>query len=300
MSSRVERKDGYVNVSGLNLYYEDFVPDHIEGTIICLHGGPGASHDYLLPLSDLSNFGFRIVLYDQFGCGKSDEQKDTSKFTFDYAVEEVEGVRKQLCPEGKVFLMGSSYGGALALAYSLKYQSALLGMIVSGGLASSRLTIKEMNRLIDDLPEWASSAIRKYDATGDYTHPDYLKATEEFYSRHLIRMNPVPREVRLSLEYAEKRNVYRIMNGPNEFTITGTIRDWDITDQIHKIVIPTLITVGEYDEVTEVVAQEIHKRIKGSIMKVLPNCSHLSMWEDREGYIATLKEFIDSVLSSAK
>ena len=106
----------------------------------------------------------------------------------------------------------------------------------------------------------------------------------------------MPKEVQLSLEYADKRNVYRTMNGPNEFTITGTIRDWDITDQIHKITVPTLITVGEYDEVTEVVAREIHNRIRGSILKVLPGCSHLSMWEDREGYINTLKDFMNSRL----
>ena len=83
------------------------------------------------------------------------------------------------------------------------------------------------------------------------------------------------------------------MNGPNEFTITGTIRDWDITDKIHKITVPTLITVGEFDEVTEVVAREIHNRIRGSKLKVLPGCSHLSMWEDREGYNNTLKDFMN-------
>ena len=153
-----------------------------------------------------------------------------------------------------------------------------------------------MNRLIDNLPSWASSAIKKFGALGEYTNPEYLKAVQEFYSRHLIRINPVPKEVQLSLEYADKRNVYRTMNGPNEFTITGTIRDWDITDQIHKITVPTLITVGEYDEVTEAVAREIHNRIRGSILKVLPGCSHLSMWEDREGYINTLKDFMNDRL----
>jgi proline iminopeptidase len=296
MDIAVKRKDGYVRVNGLGLFYEDFIPEFKKATILCLHGGPGASHDYLLPLADLAKYGYRVLMYDQFGCGRSDELEDKTKFTFDYAVEEVEGVRKKLCSGDRLFLMGSSYGGALALSYSLKYQQNLTGLIVSGGLASSQLTVKEMNRLIDNLPSWASSAIKKFGALGEYTNPEYLKAVQEFYSRHLIRINPVPKEVQLSLEYADKRNVYRTMNGPNEFTITGTIRDWDITDQIHKITVPTLITVGEYDEVTEAVAREIHNRIRGSILKVLPGCSHLSMWEDREGYINTLKDFMNDRL----
>ncbi len=292
MNSGVKRKEGFVEINGLKLFYEEFIPQSVKTTLLTLHGGPGASHDYLLPLSDLAQFGIRVVFYDQFGSGKSEEPEDRSKFSIDYGVEEVEGVRKKLCGGQKIFLMGSSYGGALAFAYAVKYQQNLLGMIISSGLASVPLTVKEMNRLIDNLPQWASSAIKKYGAAGDYNNPEYVKATEEFYSRHLIRIKPIPKEVQTSLEYAMKRNVYRIMNGPNEFTITGTIKDWDITDQISAIKIPTLITVGEYDEVTEVVAREIHKRIDGSVLKVLKNCSHLAMWEDRKGYNDLLKEFI--------
>jgi proline iminopeptidase len=297
MNDSVDHRDGFVEVGGLNLYYEEFNPESPKATVLCLHGGPGMSHDYLMPLSDLADYGYRVLLYDQFGCGKSDELTDTSKFTFEYAVEEVEGVRRKMCNNEKTFLMGSSYGGALALSYALKYQDNLQGMIVSGGLASTHLAVKEMNRLIDDLPEWASAAIKKYSGTKEYFNTEYQRATQEFYSRHLIRMDPIPKEVLTSLEYGEKRNVYKTMNGPNEFTITGTIRDWDITEQLFKITIPTLITVGQYDEVTETVAKEIHNRIKGSKLKVLPGCSHLTMWEDRNGYVNILKEFLDSRLA---
>ena len=155
MENAVERKEGYVRINVLNLFYEDFIPGSKKATILCLHGGPGASHDYLLPLVDLAKYGYRVVMYDQFGCGRSDELEDRTKFTFDYAVEEVEGVREKLCSGERLFLMGSSYGGALALSYSLKYQQNLSGLIVSGGLASTKLTVKEMNRLIDNWPSWA-------------------------------------------------------------------------------------------------------------------------------------------------
>lgn len=292
MSDEIEIEEKYVNVNGLNLFCKKFVPKEIKETLLCLHGGPGMSHDYLLPISDISKQGIEVIFYDQFGCGKSDEPRKESDFTVDYGVEEVEGIRLKLCLGKKIFLMGSSYGGALALAYSIKYQKNLKGLIISGGLASVPLTVREMKKLIDKLPKWASSAIHKYETIGDFSNTEYLNAVDEFYKRHLLRMDKMPEDVRRSLDFGEKRNTYRIMNGPNEFTITGTIHDWDISDRISAIDIPTFITVGEFDEVTPVVAEEIHRKIKSSTLKVFRNCSHLTMWEDREGYNRSLVEFI--------
>lgn len=250
------------------------------------------SHDYLLSLSDLARKGIEVIFYDQFGCGRSEEPKSESDYTIDYGVEEVDGVREFFYPDKKIFLMGSSYGGALALAYSLKYQSNLRGLIVSGGLASVPLTVREMRRLIDKLPKWATAAINKYEKSGEFSNPEYLKAVDEFYRRHLLRLDKMPEDVKRSLEFGNQRKVYNKMNGPNEFTITGTIKDWDVSQKIHSIKIPTLITVGQYDEVTPVVAQEIHKEIQGSILKIFKDCSHLTMWEDRSGYNDVLAGFI--------
>ncbi|MEM0141173.1 MAG: proline iminopeptidase-family hydrolase [Thermoplasmatales archaeon] len=291
---RVKREEGFIDVNGLHIFYRKFIPERSVAKMLCLHGGPGMSHDYLLPLADLANSGIEVIFYDQFGCGRSEEPKEAWKFSIDYGVEEAEEVRKKLAGNQNVFLMGSSYGGALALAYSVKFQDHLKGLIVSGGLASVPLTVKEMNRLIDNLPAWASEAIRKFGSRGEYSNPEYMKAVEEFYKRHLLRIQTMPEEVKASLDYSEKRNVYRIMNGPNEFTITGTIKNWDITDQITKIKIPTLITVGEFDEVTPEVARQIHNRIEGSKMIVFPGRSHLTMWEDRVGYNKALESFIMS------
>lgn len=86
--------------------------------------------------------------------------------------------------------------------------------------------------------------------------------------------------------------VYRIMNGSNEFTITGTISGWDITERISSIKIPTLITTGEYYEVTPKVAEILNNKIDGSELVVFKGCSHLTMWEDRERYNSTLEKFI--------
>ena len=296
----MDHEEGYITAKGLKLYYEKFNARTPFADLLTVHGGPGMSHDYLLPLADLSKSGVNVAFYDQFGCGRSGEPPLKSDFSIDYAVEEVEIVRRTFYGNRKVFLMGSSYGGALSLAYSIKYQDNLLGLIVSGGLASVPLTVREMHRLIDQLPERYRNSIRDAEKRGEYSSPDYLEAVRRFYRNYLLRMDRTPPEVERSLRYAEERNVYKYMNGPNEFTITGTIRDWDISDQIGAIRIPALITVGEYDEVTPVVAEEIHSRIPGSRLKVFRDCSHLTMWEDRKGYNDTLLNFIREISPETK
>ncbi len=286
----MQGKEGYFDINGLKIYYKR-VGDG-EKKLLTLHGGPGMSHDYLLPLAKLADYGITVLFYDQFGCGRSEEPSDISKFTVDYAVEEVEKVRQAAFGSEKVYLYGSSYGGMLALAYSLKYQNNLRALIVSGGLSSVPLTIREMLRLRSKLPRSVQETLKRYEEKGEYNNPEYQKAVDVFYRRHLLRLKSWPDDVMRSLNYAAERKVYSIMNGPNEFTITGTIKDFDITDKINTIKVPTLITVGEYDEVTPKVAMVIHKEIKQSRLKVFKGASHLTMWEKPKAYLNLLKEFI--------
>ncbi len=156
-------------------------------------------------------------------------------------------------------------------------------------------TVKEMQRLINDLPEKYKAAIRKYDQLKDYKNPEYLEAVNYFYKTHLLRLDQMPEAVKRTFEYLEKRKTYEIMNGPNEFTIIGTIKDVDLTDQLKRIAVPTLITVGKYDEVTPNVAELIHKGIRGSRLVLFENSSHMAMWEEREKYLSTVLEFINQV-----
>lgn len=263
-----------------------------QGTVLCLHGGPGASHEYLLPLADLAQFGYRVVLFDQLGCGRSQRPRGTSLYTVEHNVEEVEGLRRAL-KLGRVHLFGSSYGGALVLATALKYQRNLKSLIVASGLASTPLTVREMWRLIDRLPPDVRRTIRRSNAKGDFQNPRYLKAVNAFYRRHLCRLPIWPHEVVQTLENTGL--VYQVMNGPNEFTITGVIADWDVTNQLPRIRAPTLITVGKYDEVTPRVAREIHRGIRGSKLVQFNKSSHLAFWEERPRYIELVRGFLDHV-----
>lgn len=188
---------------------------------------------------------------------------------------------------GRVHLMGSSYGGMLALAYALKYQRNLKSLITTGGIASIPLAIEEMQRLKHELPPAVLRTMARYEAQGAYEDPNYERAVMVFYKRHLLRRKHWPKEQEYTMSHMSKP-VYGTMNGPNEFTIIGNIRYWDVTERLHEVRVATLVTGGRYDEVTPRVARGIHDHIRGSKLVIFEKSSHLAMWEERRRYMRTL------------
>ncbi|MFI5419507.1 MAG: proline iminopeptidase-family hydrolase [Nitrososphaerales archaeon] len=296
MSQSAKPTEGYVNVLGYNLFYQDFVPSTSEknkGTLVCLHGGPGTPHNYLMPLADLSERGYRVVFYDQLGVGKSEMPKNKYMFSIEYGVEELEAFRKEM-NLGKINLFGSSYGGLLAIAYALKYQKNLLSLITAGGLASVPLTVAEMGRLKSKLSPEIRATLEKYEAIGEFENPEYIQAAMVFYRNYICRLPEWPAEVQYSVDNVS-RPVYGLMNGPNEFTIVGNMKYWDATEKLPTIKVPALVTGGRYDEVSPKVARSIHQGIKGSKLVIFPKSSHMAFWEEREKYMRVVGAFLDSI-----
>jgi proline iminopeptidase len=290
----MEDTEGFVPILGYKLYYRAVGPTTAPATILALHGGPGMSHDYLLSLRDLTQWGYRIVFFDQLGCGRSEIPPGTDLFSLEHHVEESEGIRTTL-GLGRVHLIGSSYGGLLALAYAIKYQRHLRSLVTIGGLSDVPFTEAEMNRLVGELPSEEARAIREHGARGEFTHPDYIRATDRFYHTFLCRLPEWPPELTRTLEISSQRPVYAYMNGPNEFTISGTIRDINITPDLPQIKVPTLVTGGRYDEVTPTVAQRIQESIPGARRVTFENSSHTPYWEERERFMSVVAAFLQEV-----
>jgi len=246
----------------------------------------------LLPLAKLASNNFRVVFYDQLGVGGSEKPEDPSLFNIERGAEEVEGVRKAL-DLGKINLLGSSYGGALALQYALKYQQNIKKLIIASGLSSVSETVAEMVRLKTLLPKEAQEVMKKYEQKYAFLHPEYLKAVDLYYRNFLCRLPEWPEHVVRTLNEVSVP-VYFAQNGPNEFTIIGTWKGWDITKRLPEIEVQTLVTVGKYDEVTPKIAETIHHGIGGSLLKVFENSAHLTMWDEEEKYLKTVREFIES------
>lgn len=285
-------EEGFLNFIGYNIYWKSF-GEPLKGNILCLHGGPGATHDYMLPIAWLAERGYRVVFYDQLGCGRSELPKNKALFVPETYVEEVETVRKKL-KLGRPILIGSSWGGMLAIAYCLKYQRNLRAVITVGGLHNVPMTFREMEKMKKKLPPEVLKKIEKYESEGDYENKEYQEAVMVFYKRHLCRLESWPEELKYSLEKISKP-VYYTMNGPNEFSIIGNIRYWDVSDKLQKINVPFLILTGKYDEVSPKVARDMHKLIKNSKIHIFKNSSHLPFWEEKENFKAVVERFLYSI-----
>lgn len=288
------RVEGELVIDGFRLYYVSFGPTSGAPTVLALHGGPGATLDYLLPLSDLVRWGYRVVLFDQLGCGRSEVPPGTAHYTMEHHLLEVEGVREGL-GLGRVHLVGSSYGGLLAIAYALEHAAQLRSLTTVSGLASVPLTITEMRRLIAELPRSVRATIERSESSGATSSPEYQAAANEFYKRHLCRLDPWPAELRETIERMAAGPVYAYMNGPSEFDITGTIRSVDLSGKLGGIAVPTLVLGGRYDEVTPVVAEQIRSGIPGARGVTFEHSSHVAFWEERERFMNVLAGFLRSV-----
>src|SRR2546422_11696198 len=199
---------GRAEVLGYRLAWEAFGAAD-RGTLLCLHGGPGVPHGYLTCLADLASFGYRIVFYDQLGVGASERPRGTSFFTIERGVEEVEGVRKAL-GLGRIHLLGNSYGGMLALAYAIKYQRNLRGLVVASGLPSVPVANVELRRLVRTLPIPVQRTIDRLERREAFGDPAYVRAAMAFYRRHICRLRTWPRELTRSLRDGSVP-VYRTM-----------------------------------------------------------------------------------------
>jgi proline-specific peptidase len=118
----------------------------------------------------------------------------------------------------------------------------------------------------------------------------------EFYRRHVCRLDPWPDcLVRSFTGLREHPEVYLTMQGPNEFVITGTLKDWDITDRLPEIGVRTLITAGRHDEFTPRQAEALHRGIPGSELVTFEESSHMQFAEEPERYREVVAAFLERV-----
>ena len=281
--------EGYVPVDGHRVWYRR-IGEGPGTPLLTLHGGPGASHDYLEPLAALGD-DRPVVFFDQLGGGRSDRPGDPSLWRIDRFCDEVDQVRDALGLH-RVHLFGQSWGGWLAVEYMLTRPLGIAGLVLASTSASIPQFVAEAERLKAALPPETYAIMRRHEADGSLDHPDYLAAVDLFYRRHLCRLDPWPDSLRRGGEELAVSQVYAVMNGPNEFTVTGNLKDWDRIDRLGEIDAPTLITVGRYDEVTPACARTLHDGIAGSRLVVFENSAHSAHLEEQEEYLRVLRGFL--------
>ena len=301
MSQEVSRKEGFISFKGYKVWYR-IIGDHEDLgklPLLCLHGGPGATHDYLEPIEAMAATGRRIIFYDQLGAGNSDHPHNPSLWTVPLFVEELGVVRQALRLE-HVHILGQSWGGMLGMEYALTQPSGLASLIIADSPASMPQWVAEANRLRAELPVDVQETLLKHEATGTTDDPAYQTAMLVFYRRHLCRLDPWPDCVNRTFEKLSKYpEVYNTMNGPSEFHVIGVIKDWDIVDRLGEIHVPTLVLSGQYDEATPLIAETVHHGISGSEWALFENSSHMPHIEETERYLEVLTNFLDRIESQS-
>ena len=285
-------EEGKISVeSGYQIWYRRIGDGGIP--LLILHGGPGAGHDYLETLGDLA-IDRPVIFYDQLGCGKSDQPDDRSLWQMARFVAEVDIVRQALGLE-QVHLLGQSWGGWLAIEYMLTAPAGVASLILASTSAGIPQFVAETKRLKSELPPKVYETMQRYEAAGDYHHPEYEEATLEFYKRHVCRLDEWPEPLLRTVDNLTDNAVYETMNGPNEFMVIGNLKDWDRTDRLGDITVPTLITVGRYDELTPACAKTLHQGISNSQMVVFEESAHLAHLEETGKYLQVVADFLARV-----
>ena len=229
--------------------------------LICLHGGPGVPHNYILPICLIyEDYGIPVLMYDQIGCGAStkfpDKKEDGNFWTPELFMAEIDNVISYFKIK-EYDLFGQSWGGMLAGQYAISQPKGLRKLIVEGGPSDIPTYAKAGLRLRSQLPKDVQDVLDRCEKNGDMESEEYKKAEMFYYLRHLCRVDPWPKELNDAFALVEEDDtVYKTMMGPNEFNPTGTLKDWSITDELHKITEKTvpgglLLMNGQYDTVSD-------------------------------------------------
>jgi L-proline amide hydrolase len=267
-----------------------------KAPVVVLHGGPGATHDYLLSVADLADQGRAVVHYDQLGNGRSTHlpERGADFWTVELFVRELASLLDHLGIADRYHVVGQSWGGFLAQEHALTQPAGLRGLVLADTAASFPEFLAAANRLRADLPPGVDDTLRRHEEAGTTDDPEYAAMCQVFYDRHVCRIVPNPPEVAYAFAQIEADpTVYFTMNGPSEFHVIGSIKDWSVVDRLGEIGYPTLLVSGRYDEATPEVVKTLHDGIEGSEWVLFEESSHLPHVEERERWMAVVGEFLD-------
>ncbi|MEP6509226.1 MAG: proline iminopeptidase-family hydrolase [Gemmatimonadales bacterium] len=262
--------------------------------VILLHGGPGFNSYYLKPLEALGDER-PVIRYDQGGAGKSGTMTDTTKMNIPYFVAELDSLRAHLGYD-KVHLVGHSWGTIVALEYYRAHPEHVASLT----LASAALDVPQWERhageLLKTLPGSIQRIVKAREAEKKFDSPDYQSAIESFYGKYVWLRPDKPNLD--SLMSQVNQDIYTYMQGPSEFTITGTLKNYNSTSFLKNVKVPTLFTVGDVDEADPVTIRKQAAMVPGGEVFVIPNAAHMSTWDNPTAMIAVIRAHLKAADSS--
>ena len=293
-------QEGYVDSHGVLIYYTFFGRGK---PLMVVHGGPGASHDYFLPyLLPLARTN-QVIFIDERGSGRSEKLEDAKQYTDENMADDVEAVRAAL-HLGKMSLLGHSYGGVLAQAYALKYPQNLSHLILCGTFASTREINEALARMKAAMPAEKRARLEQLEKDGLFgkgpiwEHGRYPSeyatlAWGDGYFPFLYGARPDPNYDAQSGNTTTAWDLYRERWGSHgEFIVDGNLTSVEYVDRLSTIHVPTLIMAGDHDESDPKMSREMHEKIAGSQLLILPNSGHMTFVDQPDLFNKTVREFV--------
>jgi pimeloyl-ACP methyl ester carboxylesterase len=255
----------HINSNGARLYVK------VIGSgkpILIMHGGPGADHTTMLSLKPLSNH-FTLIYYDHRcngrSIGASIETVTWENLTFD-----AETIRKTLCID-KWAVVGSSFGGTVALEYAIRYPQNLSHLCLLDTCADGKALLNYVpitlaqrgyqKKVIDYATRFFSGQIGENELV-----KSMLILGKAYYSNHSVFF--FLKEIFNSLRI--QRNSKALI-----YCFKSLIPSWSVINKLNNIVIPTLIIAGENDFLFPPEYQEwMSLRIVGSKLILIENAGH--------------------------
>ncbi|WP_237368161.1 proline iminopeptidase-family hydrolase [Rhizobium sp. SL42] len=293
----VEVQESYLPFRGYQTWYR--ITGSLDSPLLPLvvaHGGPGCTHDYVDSFKDIAVLDGRPVIhYDQLGNGNSTRlpEKGPDFWTVDLFLEELDALLKHLGIADRYAFLGQSWGGMLGAEHAVLRPKGLKALVIANSPANMHTWVSEANRLRRDLPAEVQATLLLHEQAGTITDPDYIAASRVFYDRHVCRVSPWPPEVARTFAIMDEDNtVYRNMNGPTEFHVIGTMKDWTIEDRLPQIEAPTLLISGRHDEATPEVVRPYVERVPGCRWVIFEQSSHMPHVEEKALCLATVSDFL--------
>lgn len=292
----MEIREGYMPFKEYKTYYR--IVGKKTGNkkpLVLLHGGPGSTHNYFEVLDRLAEEdGRELVMYDQIGCGESYLDGHPELWTAETWIEELKAIREHLGLD-EMHLLGQSWGGMLLLDYVCNHKpEGLKSLILSSTLPASWMWGIEQHRMIKELPKEMQDAIEKATSSGDYSDPVYVEAETEYMLRHAAGAVTEDSPECLRRPVKKGGEAYVVGWGPNEYTPMGTLKDYDVTEQLKDIKEPSLVINGGNDLCTPYIAKYMYDRIPNSRWELFRECRHMCFVEDNDGYVELMKEWLNA------
>lgn len=263
--------------------------------VILLHGGPGFNSYYLKPLEALGDER-TVVRYDQLGSGKSGTLSDTTKMTIAHFVAELDSLRSHLGYD-RVHLIGHSWGTMLGIEYYRAHPEHVASLT----LASAALDVPQWERharaLLKTMPDSIQRIVNVAEADKKFDSPEYQSAISAFYDKYVWLRPDKPNLD--SLMSQANQGIYNYMQGPSEFTITGTLKRYNSTSFLKDVKVPTLFTVGDVDEADPVTIRKQAAMVPEAKVAVISNAAHMTTWDNPAAMIAAIRPHLKAADSVA-